>query len=128
MTDELTRQLATERERANYAWRNTRTIETARQEEMRKRDAAEAEAGRLRGLLIECRGSVKTDLNAYERLLMVKQKHGEQETPTYIAAEAEAKRLFALLEEIDALALATPNDQASGARSVPLNAPVGREE
>lgn len=109
MTDELTRQLATERERANYAWRNTRTIETARQEEMRKRDAAEAEAGRLRGLLIECRGSVKTDLNAYERLLMVKQKHGEQETPTYIAAEAEAKRLFALLEEIDALALATPN-------------------
>ena len=47
----LTRQLATERERADYAWRNTRTIEAARVEEMRKRDAAEAENARLRTLL-----------------------------------------------------------------------------
>lgn len=30
--------LARETERADYAWRNTRTIEAARQEEMRKRD------------------------------------------------------------------------------------------
>ena len=58
----------------------------------------------LRALLIACRGSVKTDLNAYERLLVAKQKHGEQETPTYTAADAEAQRLFALLAEIDALA------------------------
>jgi chromosome segregation ATPase len=49
--EELTRQLATERERADYAWRNARTIEAARQEEMRKRDAAEAENARLRTLL-----------------------------------------------------------------------------
>lgn len=48
--EELTRQLAAERERADYAWRNTRTIEAARQEEMRKRDAAEAENAKLRTL------------------------------------------------------------------------------
>jgi len=63
----------------------------------------------LRALVVACRSSVKTDLNAYERLLIAKQKHGEQETPTYIAAEAEAQRLFALLAKIDALALTTPN-------------------
>lgn len=49
--EELTRQLAVERERADYAWRNTRTIETARAEEMRKRDVAEAENSRLRTLM-----------------------------------------------------------------------------
>lgn len=43
--EELTRQLEAERERADYAWRNTRTIEAARQEEMRKRDAAETAIG-----------------------------------------------------------------------------------
>ena len=101
-TEELERKLAQERERADYAWRNTRTIEAARQEEMRKRDAAEA-------LLLACRSSVKTDLNAYERLLIAKQKHSEQETPMYKAAEAEAQRLFDLLEKIDATALMTPN-------------------
>lgn len=51
--DELTRQLATEQERADYAWRNTRTIEAARAEEMRRRDAAEAENARLRHHLTE---------------------------------------------------------------------------
>jgi len=40
--EELTQQLVAERERADYAWRNARTIEAARVEEMRKRDAAEA--------------------------------------------------------------------------------------
>jgi len=49
--EELARQLAAEKERADYAWRNTRTIEAARQEEMRKRDAAEADNARLRALL-----------------------------------------------------------------------------
>ena len=87
----LQKQLAAAKEDAECAWR------------------AEAEAAKLRWLLIACRGSVKTDLNAYERLLVAKQKHGEQETPTYTAADAEAQRLFALLAEIDALALATPN-------------------
>lgn len=48
MTEELTRQLATERERADYAWRNTRTIEAARQEEMRRRDELEFELHTLR--------------------------------------------------------------------------------
>lgn len=43
--------LEAERERADYAWRNTRTIEAARQEEMRKRDAAEAEVMRLRAAI-----------------------------------------------------------------------------
>lgn len=62
-----------------------------------------------RSIVVACRGSVKTDLNAYERLLIAKKKHNEQQTPTYIAAEAEAQRLFDLLAKIDALALTTPN-------------------
>jgi hypothetical protein len=68
----------------------------------------------LRTLVVACRSSVKTDLNAYERLLIAKQKHGEQQTPTYIAAEAEARRLFELLAKIDALALTTPNVELTG--------------
>lgn len=43
--NQLRRKLCAARERADYAWRNTRTIEAARQEEMRKRDAAEAGIG-----------------------------------------------------------------------------------
>lgn len=62
-----------------------------------------------RSIVVACRGSVKTDLNAYERLLIAKKKHNEQQTPTYIAAEAEAQRLFDLLAKIDAWALTTPN-------------------
>lgn len=48
MTEELTRQLTAERERADYAWKNTRTIEAARQEEMRRRDELEFELHTLR--------------------------------------------------------------------------------
>ena len=48
--EEMTRKLATERERADYARRNTRIIEAARVEEMRKRDAAEQDARRYRWL------------------------------------------------------------------------------
>jgi hypothetical protein len=51
MSGQLGRQLAAEKERADYAWKNTRTIEAARQEEMRKRDAAESEVAKLRGFL-----------------------------------------------------------------------------
>lgn len=40
--EQLERQLAAERERADSAWQNTRIIEKARQEEMRKRDDAQA--------------------------------------------------------------------------------------
>lgn len=50
MSADLEKQLAIERERADYAWRNTRTIEAARQEEMRRRDAAEAGLATLRKL------------------------------------------------------------------------------
>lgn len=41
----LQRELETERERADYAWRNTNTIERARQEEMANRDELLAAAG-----------------------------------------------------------------------------------
>lgn len=56
----------------------------------------------LRKDLISCRGSVKTDLNQTERMLLAKEKHNEQDTTTYTAASAEAQRLFGLLERIDA--------------------------
>ena len=36
--ERLQREFAAEKERADYAWRNTNTIEKARQEEMAKRD------------------------------------------------------------------------------------------
>ena len=48
--DGLAKALDAERDRADYAWRNTRTIEAARQEEMQKRDAAEADNMKLRAL------------------------------------------------------------------------------
>lgn len=48
---ELERQLIVERERADYAWKNTRTIDAARMEEMQKRDKAEAENALLRQAL-----------------------------------------------------------------------------
>jgi hypothetical protein len=48
MSADFERQLEAERERADYAWRNTRTIEAARQEEMRKRDEVEFELHTLR--------------------------------------------------------------------------------
>ena len=49
----LQRELASEKERADYAWRNTNTIEKARQEEMAKRDALQAEVALLRHHLTE---------------------------------------------------------------------------
>ena len=52
----------------------------------------------LRADLVSCRGTVKTELNHYERLAMV---HGQ--TPHGATYEAEAQRLSALLERIDAL-------------------------
>jgi len=52
----------------------------------------------LRADLISCRGTVKTELNHYERLVEV-----HRGRPTAAAYEAEASRLDALLERIDAL-------------------------
>ena len=57
-----------------------------------------ADIARLRTDLVSCRGTVKTELNHYERLAMV---HGQ--TPHGATYEAEAQRLSALLERIDAL-------------------------
>ena len=51
MTTKLEQQLAAERERADYAWRTTNTIEKVRQDEMAKRDAAEREVALLREAL-----------------------------------------------------------------------------
>jgi len=51
--ERLQRELAAEKDRADYAWRNTNTIEKARQEEMAKRDALQAEVAMLRHHLTE---------------------------------------------------------------------------
>lgn len=56
------------------------------------------EISRLRADLVLCRGTVKTELNHYERKAMV---HGK--TPHGATYDAEAQRLSALLERIDAL-------------------------
>lgn len=50
---DVAKKLAAETERADYAWRNTRAIEAARQEEMAKRDALQAEVALLRTHLTE---------------------------------------------------------------------------
>jgi hypothetical protein len=43
---------AAESERADYAWRNTNTIEKARQEEMAKRDALQADVSALKATIV----------------------------------------------------------------------------
>lgn len=48
----LERQIDAEKERADYAWRNTNILEKARQEEMAKRDAAQTEAAALKTSII----------------------------------------------------------------------------
>lgn len=83
--------------------------------ESRLRDKIETLKAQVEGLrkdLISCRGSVKTDLNQTERMLLAKEKHNEQDTPIYIAASAEVRRLFELKERIDAaIAQEKPNDR-----------------
>ena len=71
-------------------------------------DAAD-EIEQLRSLLLACRGSVKTDLNTYERIGLDRKKSMELRTVTNEAVDDEAQRLFELLEKIDALAQKTPN-------------------
>lgn len=74
----------------------------AQRDELRDRLAAQPaepdEIEQLRADLISCRGTVKTELNHYERLAGV---HGK--TPYGAAYEAEAQRLDALLDRIDAM-------------------------
>jgi hypothetical protein len=48
----LEHQLAAEKERADYAWRNTNTIEKARQEEMAKRDDLTKSEAALKATII----------------------------------------------------------------------------
>ena len=67
------------------------------------------EIERLRRLLSACRGSVKTDLNTYERMVLERKKAMEHRTVTDDAVEDEAQHLFELLEQIDALTLTPPN-------------------
>ena len=96
----LTRQLATERERADYAWRNTRTIEAARVEEMRKRDAAEAENARLRTLLRQ----------GMRQLAAWQEKYGEWQ-PQWLPPAGDVRWAEDVSES-----LATPNVELTGAK------------
>lgn len=57
-----------------------------------------ARVAELENALFSCRGTVKTELNHYERLAMV---HGK--TPLAASYEIEANRLSAILDMIDAL-------------------------
>lgn len=91
--EELTRKLAAEKERADYAWKNTRAIEAARAEEMRKRDAAEAENKRLRDEL--AKWMALADANA--KLARTCQRRHERSERTGLAApNVEFRRLARL--------------------------------
>ena len=68
-----------------------------------------AEINRLGALIVECRSSVKFDLNRYERMALDYGRLGPEGAQISAKAESEAQRLLALLEKIDALALTTPN-------------------
>lgn len=80
--------LATEKERADYAWRNTRTIEAARQEEMAKRDkltkalrAAERfvagfESDELQEGIDELLTEIRTALDIYPIPEFLRRNHG----------------------------------------------------
>jgi len=50
--EDLTKALAAEKERADYAWKNTHTIEKSRQDEMFKCEALKVKNKELRALLI----------------------------------------------------------------------------
>ena len=93
IVDDLTARWKAEQERADYAWRNTRTIEAARQEEMRKRDAAEAENARLRTLLRQ----------GLRQLAAWQEKYGEWQ-PQWLPPAGDVRWAEDVSE-----ALATPN-------------------
>ena len=117
MTDELTRQLATERERADYAWRNTRTIEAARQEEMRKRDAAEEELATLRVL-----AQASLDARDKEARAAMSLENAQTNFHRFDAEErAHEKAMIEASEADRALreALATPNAEVTGRPGLP---------
>ena len=109
---ELTRQLATERERADYAWRNARTIEAARQEEMRRRDAAEAGLATLRKL-----AQAVLDARNKEARTAMSLENAQANFHRFDAEErAHEKAMIEASEADRALrdALATPNAELRG--------------
>lgn len=105
--EELTRQLATERERADYAWRNTRTVEEARQEEMRRRDAAEARLATLRKL-----AQAVLDARNKEARAVMSLENAQANFHRFDAEERAHERAMIEASEADRAlrdALATPN-------------------
>jgi len=125
MSADLEKQLAIERERADYAWRNTRTIEAARQEEMRRRDAAEAELATLRKL-----AQAVLDARDKEARAVMSLENAQANFHRFDAEErAHEKAMIEASEADRALreALATPNAEHQGPRSGPLHGSVGPE-
>lgn len=128
MSEDLKRQLAAEKERADYAWRNTRTIEAARQEEMRRRDAAEAALAKLRKLaqaVLDARNKEARAAMTLENAANNYTRHGAEQR-AYEQAMIEASEADKALRE----ALATPNVQGKGQTpqaAVPPDPPVGRD-
>ena len=110
--EELTRQLYAERERADYAWRNTRTVEAARQEEMRRRDAAETGLATLRKL-----AQAVLDARNKEARTAMSLENAQANFHRFDAEErAHEKAMIEASEADRALrdALATPNVEFSG--------------
>jgi hypothetical protein len=126
--EELTRQLYAERERADYAWRNTRTVEAARQEEMRRRDAAETGLATLRKL-----AQAVLDARNKEARTAMSLENAQANFHRFDAEErAHEKAMIEASEADRALrdALATPNvehDRRTAALSpgVRVDGPVG---
>ncbi len=110
--EELTRQLYAERERADYAWRNTRTVEAARQEEMRRRDAAETGLATLRKL-----AQAVLDARNKEARTAMSLENAQANFHRFDAEErAHEKAMIEASEADRALrdALATPNAKTVG--------------
>lgn len=110
IVDDLTAKWMAEKERADYAWRNTRTIEAARAEEMRKRDAAEAENAKLRTLL---RRGMR-QLEAWQ------EKYGDWQ-PQWLPPSGDVRWAEDVSE-----ALAAPNAEQCGTLTPNDKAPIDR--
>lgn len=69
--------------------------------------AAQAENERLQRMVIECRSSVKFDLLHYEKKARAYGNIGAEGAQSHAVSEAEAQRLQALMDKIDAVSPAT---------------------
>lgn len=114
IVDDLTARWKAEQERADYAWRNTRTIEAARAEEMRKRDAAEADNARLRTLakaVLDTRDAeAKTAMTMENAQANFRRGHAEACERAHLDALVAASEAEKALRD----ALATPNAELRG--------------